>query len=135
MDLRSKDAIESSKQHDIEMSNILIAEFMEIDEVDIDCAYDEYGELKYHSSWDWLMPVVHKCYQEHTCSQERMNSNDAYEIKTCDITRVYKAVVKFIKGQEVMDIHAQYSFYIECCVDEAEGEIALSFEEWKQLNN
>ena len=64
-----------------------------------------------------------------------MNSNDAYEIKTCDITRVYKAVVKFIKGQEVMDIHAQYSFYIECCVDEAEGEIALSFEEWKQLNN
>tara|TARA_R100000541_G_scaffold18500_1_gene28296 strand:- start:2410 stop:2796 length:387 start_codon:yes stop_codon:yes gene_type:complete len=95
----------------------------------------ELSELRYDVSWDWLMPVVHKCYQEHTCSQERMNSNDAYEIKTCDITRVYKAVVKFIKGQEVMDIHAQYSFYIECCVDEAEGEIALSFEEWKQLNN
>lgn len=55
--------------------------------------------LQYDSSWDWLMPVVHKCYQEHTCSQERMNSNDAYEIKTCDITRVYKAVVEFIKNK------------------------------------
>ncbi len=59
--------------------------------------------MEYHTDWNWLMPVVHKCYQEHTCSQERMNSNDAYEIKTCDITRVYNAVLKFIKenGREL----------------------------------
>ena len=78
--------------------NKLIAEFMgngKEYEIDINTK-----TLKsYHTSWDWLMPVVHKCYQEHTCSQERMNSNDAYEIKTCDITRVYKAVVGFIKNQ------------------------------------
>ncbi len=107
MDLRSKDAIESSKQHDIDMSNILIAEFMGCthphNEITDATLYNvshgtfELSELRYDVSWDWLMPVVHKCYQEHTCSQERMNSNDAYEIKTCDITRVYKAVVEFIK--------------------------------------
>ena len=33
-----------------------------------------------------------------------MNSNDAYEIKTCDITRVYKAVVEFIKEQNTIVI-------------------------------
>ncbi len=99
MDLRSKDAIESSKQHDIDMSNILIAEFMGVYSKEDGYDYTKIGNkgVCYHTSWDWLMPVVHKCYQEHTCSQERMNSNDAYEIKTCDITRVYKAVVEFIK--------------------------------------
>jgi|13_taG_2_1085334.scaffolds.fasta_scaffold83507_2 hypothetical protein len=102
MDLRSKDAIESSKQHDIEMSNTLIAEFMGAEWhkdffKDVCIISPSNISYKFHTSWDWLMPVVHKCYQEHTCSQERMNSNDAYEIKTCDITRVYKAVVEFIK--------------------------------------
>jgi len=77
MDLRSKDAIESSKQHDIDMSNILIAKFMELPlvpcnigtengavtegyqhpKVDVPCTADG---LQYKYSWDWLMPVVKK---------------------------------------------------------------------------
>ena len=40
--------------------NELIAEFMDVDQVDIDQAYNDYGELRYHTSWDWLMPVVEK---------------------------------------------------------------------------
>ena len=94
----------------MEKDNKLIAEFMgcthPFNEITDATLYNvshgtfELSELRYDVSWNWLMPVVHKCYQEHTCSQERMNSNDAYEIKTCDITRVYKAVVKFIKDTQ-----------------------------------
>ena len=107
MDLRSKDAIESSKQHDIKISNILIAEFMEVHEI----MHDEYSEydfadntldvvhendLQYHSSWDWLMPVVQKCRQEN-----RLEYFDRvyYALEECDINVAYKAVVEFIKNQ------------------------------------
>jgi hypothetical protein len=82
MDLRSKDAIESSKQHDIKIGNILIAEFMGLDAQILSTnnvhswsdapfyyitedskekvmeGVSEYS--KYHKSWDWLMPVVEK---------------------------------------------------------------------------
>ena len=44
-------------------NNKLIAEFMEIDQVDIDTYEDTEGNLKYHTSWDWLMPVI-KWYNE-----------------------------------------------------------------------
>ena len=47
--------------------------------------------IDYSSSWDLLMPVVDKCYQEH------MSSHLAYEVMTCDIARVYKAVINLIK--------------------------------------
>jgi len=36
--------------------NKLIAEFMELRE------WLNESELKYHTSWDWLMPVVQRCY-------------------------------------------------------------------------
>ncbi len=42
-------------------NNKIIAEFMGVDQVDIDYAINEHGQLKYHESWDWLMPVVQKC--------------------------------------------------------------------------
>ena len=107
MDLRSKDAIESSKQHDIKIGNILIAEFMGVHEI----MHDEYSEydfadntldvvhedaLQYHSSWDWLMPVIQKCRQEN-----RLEYFDRvyYALEECDINVAYKAVVEFIKNQ------------------------------------
>lgn len=54
------------------------------------------NEMKYHSSWDWLMPVVERCYQ---CDFEEggdlhMMLNDA--IMTINIKEVYKVVVEFI---------------------------------------
>jgi hypothetical protein len=41
-------------------NNKLIAEFMNVDQVDIDTWIDTEGSLKYNTSWDWLMPVVEK---------------------------------------------------------------------------
>ena len=100
MDLRSKDAIESSKQHDIEMSNTLIAEFMGIDQVDIDTYQETNSNLKYHTSWDWLMPVANEIIK----SRDEQNSdcdltNLKYALCTTNIEYVYKAVLEFIKNQ------------------------------------
>ena len=53
-------------------------------------------ELEYHTSWDWLMPVVKKCRQDN-----RLEYFDFvyYAIEMCDINVTYKAVVEFIKNQ------------------------------------
>ena len=91
----------------MEKNNKLIAEFMEVHEI----MHDEYSEydfadntldvvheddLQYHSSWDWLMPVIQKCRQEN-----RLEYFDRvyYAIEECDINVTYKAVVEFIKNQ------------------------------------
>ena len=127
MDLRSKDAIESSKQHDIKIGNILIAEFMEVHEIMHD-EYSEYdfadntldvvheNELKYHLSWDWLMPVVKKIktsvidqdetdnpynseeWDKSTINYELLN-NITETLVEIEIKSVYKLVVEFIKNQ------------------------------------
>jgi len=102
MDLRSKDAIESSKQHDIEMSNILIAEFMGSKHPEFEDMYrlphgDEYASnLKYDYDWDWLMPVLQKCRQE---NQLEYFDKVYYALEECDISVTYKAVVEFITNQ------------------------------------
>ena len=76
------------------MDNKLIAEFMQYDNKSVGL-YD-YGHtpnneiLKYHTSWDWLMPVIDKCYQEH------MSKHIAEAVMTCNIDEVYKVIVEFI---------------------------------------
>jgi len=102
MDLRSKDAIESSKQHDIDMGNILIAEFMGYEVQFLNkCHSPKYNNgtierMQFHTSWDWLMPVVQKCRLEN-----RLEYFDFvyYALEQCDINITYKAVVEFIKNQ------------------------------------
>ena len=104
MDLRSKDAIESSKQHDIQMGNILIAEFMGFKEHEGSYYLPLYNsgdwvpdvELDYHTSWDWLMPVVQKIEQDCEGVPQEMLNISLYS----DINEVYKAVVEFIKNQK-----------------------------------
>ena len=71
-------------------NNTLIAEFMGIDYVDIDTYLETNKELPYHTSWDWLMPVVHKI-------KESDLDFDVLEIGL-PIEDVYNAVVEFIKG-------------------------------------
>ena len=123
MDLRSKDAIESSKQHDIQMGNKLIAEFMGFEtpfnEISDATLYrykgiDEKGEyqfdvelheMRYHLSWDWLMPVVDKIkiLVMEDDSDELYNSeewdNITHTLVQIEIKSVYQAVVEFIKNQ------------------------------------
>ena len=68
--------------------NRLIAEFMWKHSIVIDVS-----DTKYHESWDWLMPVIDKCYQEH------MSKHIAEAVMTCDIDEAYKVVVEFIKDR------------------------------------
>lgn len=54
-------------------------------------------ELKYHTSWDWLMPVVVKCFDVFDQKNDDLNFklNDA--LLETNIDSLYKAVVEFIK--------------------------------------
>ena len=77
-------------------NNKLIAEFMgngKEYEIDINTK-----TLKsYHTSWDWLMPVVIECFERfgNTDTIDYMRLNDA--LLTCNIDELYKVVVEFIK--------------------------------------
>ena len=51
----------------------------------------ELHEMRYHLSWDWLMPVIDKCYQEH------MSKHIVDAVLTCDKYKAFQAVVEFIK--------------------------------------
>ena len=53
------------------------------------------NELKFHKSWDWLMPVVEKCMQTGDNTDEWDALYDA--LSTLNKTNIYQAVVEFIK--------------------------------------
>ena len=48
----------------------------------------------YHMSWDWLMPVIQKCYK---VENEEGFDSIVDAVSTLDIDGTYKAVVEFIK--------------------------------------
>ena len=54
-------------------------------------------ELKYNSSWDWLMPVVVKCFdiQEKVSDDLSFKINDA--LLETNILTLYGVVVEFIE--------------------------------------
>jgi len=58
-------------------------------------------EFKYHTSWDWLMPVLSKILD--LSFQDDADAEDFYSIRDCvpDINHTYKAVVEFIEGLSV----------------------------------
>lgn len=87
-------------------NNKLIALFMGLEEdgvdgylvdMDKDYGYQIVHEscFLYHSSWDWLMPVVSKCFKTGDDTHQWDNIMDT--IFTCDINIVYAQVVEFIK--------------------------------------
>ena len=61
------------------------------------CTVLDVTDAKYHESWDWLMPVVKKCYN--------MGNEDSFDnlvdavstLLNNDIDGTYSAVVEFIK--------------------------------------
>ena len=67
-------------------NNKLIAEFMGLS-----------GRCngKYDKSWDWLMPVVEKCYE--SGAEENEVGDITHALLDCDIKETYNAVVEFIK--------------------------------------
>ena len=91
--------------------NKLIAEFMEVDYIDVDTFEETEGELKYHISWDWLMPVVEKInllddfrhsihittYRTHLLDNRVNDGFDEFFVEDSTILATYKAVVEFIK--------------------------------------
>ena len=63
-----------------------------------DCWITE--EMKYHTSWDWLMPVVERIKDiEYTRRGYDDEMDKIDNVLTCDlrIENLYKAVVEFIK--------------------------------------
>ena len=54
-----------------------------------------FDELLFDKSWDWLMPVVSKCFKTGDDTYQWDAIMDA--IWTCDRDIVYKAVIEFIK--------------------------------------
>tara|TARA_R100000808_G_scaffold19506_1_gene42321 strand:+ start:34 stop:336 length:303 start_codon:yes stop_codon:yes gene_type:complete len=92
---------------DYTKNNKLIAEFMglEIREskhkyittyyVIIDDMPTDLQDLKYHKSWDWLMPVIEEIYDR----VDKENIEEFYCFKHCIPNRdtTYQAVVEFIK--------------------------------------
>jgi hypothetical protein len=89
-------------------NNKVIAEFMGVNVITLDdvrknknpyfSSADGYLEddLKYHTSWDWLIPVVDKCFQYgelHNSYREQIIASLSGVI---DIEDTYKAVVEFI---------------------------------------
>jgi|TARA_R110001606_G_scaffold73304_1_gene168878 hypothetical protein len=83
--------------------NKLIAEFMGMDSFKdslaslhqgkINVDVDVYEQAQYHTSWDWLMPVVDKIEQVNEGVPEQMLHVSLYST----IDEVYEAVVEFIK--------------------------------------
>lgn len=88
----------------IEQNNKLIAKFMGYK---TRCPYPEvalyltpYGhtKLKFHSSWDWLMPVAKKCYKK----AEDMEAKEwCRSIQDCmtvfSMEHLYNELVRFIQ--------------------------------------
>lgn len=60
-------------------------------------------DLKFHTSWDWLMPVVHKIVADYEFNEQEELSDNEYRESLMDIvpfgiiSDVYESVVEFIK--------------------------------------
>ena len=60
------------------------------------------GDLQYHTSWDWLMPVIQKCIRTGDNTDEWDNIFDALSLLS--INAVYEEVVEFIKDYNTGEI-------------------------------
>ena len=80
--------------------NKLIAEFMGIENTNglvfQDANTKEFHSIKYHSSWDWLFPVVQKIGNDYYNTPFNELNN---KVNTWTLEDTYNAVVEFIKEQ------------------------------------
>ena len=61
------------------------------------------NELRYHSSWNWLMPVVKKISTIH--QYPNMLKCDYGDFMDADIDTIWQAVVEFIKQHTLTNVH------------------------------
>ena len=54
-----------------------------------------YGNLKYHSSWDWLMPCIGKI--SNACEEPEELDGLKYALLTNNIEEAWKFVVNYLK--------------------------------------
>jgi hypothetical protein len=98
---------ELREQEYIMRDNKIIAEFMGMELGDDKTMYYDdaenlhpptpINELKYHTSWDWLMPVANEIIKSRDEQNTDWDLTDLkYALQTTNIEYVYKAVVKFI---------------------------------------
>ena len=96
-------------------NNKLIAEFMGVEPQEINKEYEMYGvieciddgeneqhffhpkEMLFHTSWDWLMPVVQECYKS---DNEELFDELVDSVSTLSIINTYNSVVEFIKANK-----------------------------------
>ena len=85
--------IKTRQENELLENNKLIAEFMEYPDLG---TKGDFSYLNYHTSWDWLMPVVEKILD--ISFQDEGDPEDFYSIRDCipDRNHTYKAVVEFI---------------------------------------
>ena len=83
--------------------NKLIAEFMGLVVSDSDNYTSELHtnvdvDLKYHTSWDWLMPVVRQVLTSIDIDWIHYDDDELkFNVLDCDIEGAHKEVVEFIK--------------------------------------
>ena len=91
---------------EFEEGNIMIAKFMNVPQgshthfmvepFSLE-SYANADDLKYNISWDWLMPVAVKCFNE----QDKVSDNFSFVLNDAlletNIDSLYKAVLEFIK--------------------------------------
>ena len=80
--------------------NKLIAEFMGYEVKNGKCYSPKYNDgtiapMQFHASWDWLMPVVEKCYDNG--AEENEIGNITHALLDCNKDHLYISVVEFIK--------------------------------------
>lgn len=85
-------------------NNILLAEFLGWKRETVvrgrnELTYDFIGEdLLFHVSWDWLMPVVHRCLMiAHNETLNEWENSFADVFLAASIDTMYKEVVAFIQ--------------------------------------
>lgn len=87
-----------------EENNVLIAEFMgeEIGfrDTSTPCILgnaNAWKPIKYHTSWDWLMPAVNLCKERQFFgSQNMINNIDDVLTCDCELNNLFEAVVEFV---------------------------------------
>ena len=96
--------------------NIIIAEFMELPKVPCNIGTENgiftegykhpkvdvpviHSGMQYKDSWDWIMPVVKKCYESDTNIEV---GDITHGLLDCDLESTHQAVVEFIKTKNTM---------------------------------